>query len=558
MAQIVYPRDKEIIISDKETVETLDKVITNAVQTAAVINAAGQETTIDCYSGNIIGSGGLTMIAETTFTAKSGYCYKPTPTITMHNLVQGGYDYSNHYSTKVVPIYTNNRITSFKAQIFYDPPKDKFLFPDPNLFSSFDHLAFVDYELKTTETAIENAITHVSYSPELSRFNQETYICVYGTVGAKYNLRIRNFSWFQNDWASSGLYDFVQGTFTTPSGDSTSTGTIGADGKNIHFIKIPNHKTIGSGTYDVNKGNRYDIILDGIGETTIQPKAPTVDGDASIIQYGIENLNIETASYTGNLQGKEAAIQLPRVIPSIKSPRDHAKPIFIKAGNSDTSGTKVTVDIERLDVKEGMRMFNVGDTAGNTIKVSKIQGKKITTSSAIAVPDDTQIRLEEDKDLIDITMTIYPTGAARGKTVFLTRQPTVDDIGGFKDIAVLTDGAVNASTTVVLDSTAGIVPGMTVTGEGIPDNKTIYVSSITNATTLVVDSAVELADNTRLKFTGVNNKVEVLDTQARIFDGGVSVKVTLKVREINRVYIGDTLQDYAIGLLYVDNFITTN
>ena len=161
-------------------------------------------------------------------------------------------------------------------------------------------------------------------------------------------------------------------------------------------------------------------------------------------------------------------------------------------------------------------------------------------------------------------MTIYPTAAARGKTVFLTIQPTVDDIGGFKDIAVLADGAVAASTTVVLDSTQGIVPGMIVTGEGIPDNKTISVSSITNATTLVLDIAISILDDTRLKFASGNNKVEVLDTQARVFDWGVTVTATLKVREINPVYIFSAtkgkrvLQDYAIGLLYVDNFITTN
>ena len=57
MAQIIYPRDKEIIISDKETVESADKTVTDAVRTAEVIRLAGESSTIDCYSGNIIGNG---------------------------------------------------------------------------------------------------------------------------------------------------------------------------------------------------------------------------------------------------------------------------------------------------------------------------------------------------------------------------------------------------------------------------------------------------------------------------------------------------------------------
>ena len=68
MAQIIYPRDKEIIISDKETVESADKTVTDAVRTAEVIRLAGESSTICCYTGNIIGNGS-TMIAETTFTA---------------------------------------------------------------------------------------------------------------------------------------------------------------------------------------------------------------------------------------------------------------------------------------------------------------------------------------------------------------------------------------------------------------------------------------------------------------------------------------------------------
>ena len=96
---------------------------------------------------------------------------------------------------------------------------------------------------------------------------------------------------------------------------------------------------------------------------------------------------------------------------------------------------------------------------------------------------------------------------------------------------------------------------MIVTGEGILDTTTIYVSSITDATTLVVNKAITIADDTRLTFTGVNNNIEVIDIQADVFDGGVRIKSTLKVNEINDVFIGETLQEDAKCLIYVDNFI---
>ena len=80
MAQVIYPREgREIVGTSGSAVETTAKTVTDAAKAARLIEVAGGETTICCYTGEIINSG-LTMIAETTFTAKSGFCYVPTPT----------------------------------------------------------------------------------------------------------------------------------------------------------------------------------------------------------------------------------------------------------------------------------------------------------------------------------------------------------------------------------------------------------------------------------------------------------------------------------------------
>ena len=111
---------------------------------------------------------------------------------------------------------------------------------------------------------------------------------------------------------------------------------------------------------------------------------------------------------------------------------------------------------------------------------------------------------------------------------------------------------------MILDSTAGIVPGMVITAKDdlALAAKEINVSSITNATTLVLSDAVILADDTRLTFTGSNKGVEVLDIQAYIEDGKVKVKGMLKIKDIQDMYIDGTLQTAAIMYVYLDNFIT--
>ena len=202
-----------------------------------------------------------------------------------------------------------------------------------------------------------------------------------------------------------------------------------------------------------------------------------------------------------------------------------------------------------------MRVLNLG-TGTHDITVSSIRDNILTLSSAVAIPNNTIMRFESDKaNLAAFDLTI----ASSGKTLYLTQQPTVDDVSGFESVTVLVNGAVSTSTNVTLDSSAGVVPGMVVTSPNIDLTKTeINVSSVTNATDIVLSSAVTLADNETLTFTGTNNDAEVVDIQAKIIDGDVRVKGVLKINSISEVYIGGTLQSTAIAYIYLDNFIVAH
>ena len=71
--------------------------------------------------------------------------------------------------------------------------------------------------------------------------------------------------------------------------------------------------------------------------------------------------------------------------------------------------------------------------------------------------------------------------------------------GGTTTVSTFVDGVVNASTTVVLDTTAGIFAGMEVTGGNLGSGVT--VSSVTDGVTLELSEAVSLADDVNLTFT---------------------------------------------------------
>jgi hypothetical protein len=172
------------------------------------------------------------------------------------------------------------------------------------------------------------------------------------------------------------------------------------------------------------------------------------------------------------------------------------------------------------------------------------------------------LRFEKDtNNLVSFDFTVTPV---KGKTLYLTAQPTVNDVGGFSDksVSTITSDKDSSKTVIKLDSTAGIVPGMIATAADDPNSilagKGITVSSVVNGNDLILSSPVSIKDDTYLTFISSSNNIDVLDIQAEITDGNVRVKGLLKIHEINEVYIDGTLQSSGTAFIYLDNFITAN
>ena len=151
-----------------------------------------------------------------------------------------------------------------------------------------------------------------------------------------------------------------------------------------------------------------------------------------------------------------------------------------------------------------------------------------------------------------LTVSQYDADSNTGRQPSLTSAnhagtSFIGDIGGFQDVVVLTNGTISSATSITLDSTKGIVPGMTVTGTGI--SGTVTVSSLTSATVLVLSSAQTVANDVSLTFSSVNAFVQVIDLQAEETD-----KNTILVQGLLVVNNITTTADVYI---YVDDFIRT-
>ena len=509
----------------------------------------GSATTpgIKKHSG-VVNDSVSTKIAKYTFTAATGYHYSPQ-NIAMANLNSSGFDYSNNYNVNVGYTYTNNLITSIIAEVFYNPPQNPPLNPDPVAdMCDLDHRLIMDFKVYQTTTALTNTIKNVIFAPTATHLAQQFPIRVEGTPSAQYTIRVTQAD-STTDSTIAKYYNFSTDLFQHGSAVS-GTQTINANGFFNHFIQLPAITGV---------SQAYHIVIAAVGTTTLQSVVPDALDEAVITQLGFNTLTVTGNTVLGSLldASDTVTISLPVQKETAKGHpygKSVGKSVTAEGGNNNTSSTTLTLNEEESDLTDGMILTGLGQgTHGVTI--TKIQGKTLTLSKAIAVANDTVIGFEKNTpNLKEFDITISPrfpgrtllsldytdpeSGIAEG------RQPTAADVGGLSSLLQQVNGAISSSTTAVLNSTKGIVPGMFVTGTGI--SGTVTVSSITNNTVLILSSAQTISDDVYLTFQSNNPAVKVVDIQADVTDGKVSVQGYLRVNEL-----GASAQ----ARIHLDNFI---
>ena len=557
------------------TAELTNETVSNT--NISSITITNPYTTSSSYSGIVI-DGVSTKVAETEFTADSGYHYSEsflgvnfTQNTSMLSL---GFDYTNQYHVTISKTYTNNLVTSFIVRIFYTPGQQPPLFPDPDNICEFNHIFSISRRLLQTTAAVTNTITGLAFKQENTHVSQTFPITVYGVANTQFTLR------FTQDTSTSssaikstyGYFNFTSKAFQTAA--TTITGTIGSDGKSTFYAVLK----------DVTVKTHYSVVLATVSSSTIPTNMDTL-GEQTVVQYGTSCITIQPKSYNGfmNADGDHPFYDASNVFSKEICRPTHAEkidyttatPKIISAtiGNSNTSSTQVTLAAGQTGsvskIVAGMKAVGLGASGSSgthKLKVTKVQDKIITLSSAVAVADATTIDfVQPTSDAIPFEITVVPT---KNNTILTVsqydadtntgRQPSltsanhagtsfIGDIGGFQDVVVLTNGTISSATSITLDSTKGIVPGMTVTGTGI--SGTVTVSSLTSATVLVLSSAQTVANDVSLTFSSVNAFVQVIDLQAEETD-----KNTILVQGL---LVVDNITTTADVYIYVDDFIRT-
>ena len=559
------PAKRSVCVHSYYTADTNSSVtvtdLTDITETSVQAGATGGPPGIYKHSGTV-NDNVSTKIAKLTFSASSGYHYVPQQ-IYMLNVNSYGYDYSNNYTVNTGYSYTNGNITGIIAEVYYTPPQNSPLNPDPKSdMCDLNHLFIIDFKVYQTTSAAgptTNGIEKVEFTPEYPGGVQEAVIKVLGAPDSQYTIRVTQHA---VDTASIIKYfNFTTGAFQSGSAVS-GTQTINSEGFLNHAITLPLREDSGVSTME------YHIVIAAVGTTVLQSTVPDALSEAVITHLGQNTLDIDVQD--ANFFSDVETVTIKHPTKSQASGATMSTPIgrsvTKKGGNGNTSSTTLTLDENPVGVESGMLVLGLGGgTHGAT--VTNIQNKTITLSKAIKIPNRSNIKFEKQTASLKEFEFICPALTKGNTTLSIDftdtsedgtensggRQPKPKDIGGFESLSAKVNGATSSSTSLRLDAgtTRGIVPGMAVTGTGISGTVTVatVVDDILHRD-ITLSSAQTIADDTVLFFESQVPSVQVVDIQAAKEDGNIVVRGFLRVTDL-----GDKTVPESFARLYVNDFI---
>ena len=395
----------------------------------------------------------------------------------------------------------------------------------------------------------------------MDRTGAQVPIRVYGTAGAKYNLSIQLKDGDTNiTAASNGHYNHSSQVFETAVTFLDTEFTIPSSGNKYHYINIPAISPTAK-TVDL----RYDVTLHAVGTTSLSSSVPTAAGDSTITQYGWRALTIQPLTFnTGRYDSGGPASKIYYYpAPGHTNQFTQSNIIVTTGGNGNTSKNPIKLTRSNPSIRVGMLVVSEtydlsgvdgsGRSSGGTgttptithgTTVTKVDGEYIYLSASHAVPDGTMIKFfKNNKSIIPFSFQVEPNS----NTLSITNDVVLaDQVGWSSRINVLTNGAVNNSKTIVLDSIKGIKVGDTLVSREIVNTTVVKVVSLDSATNITVDTSVSLSDDTKLTFTNLNN-VELINASKLVIGSDVFIRGHLSVVNID--------ENISIPIL-LDNIIT--
>ena len=319
----------------------------------------------------------------------------------------------------------------------------------------------------------------------------ERVIRVLGLSGTKYKIRVeKRTSLTSADVDSIGYYNWTKSQFAAKDTENNSELGEIINGKCEHYLMLP----------DTSADVRYDVMIDPVGVDTIatlDPSVPTKPGDLSIIQYGTRTATITpTTANASNYNAIPASVTITRPKKFAGSPykNPRLRPYFIEGGTGGVSSTRLVLNTQAANISPNMIITGKGIAHGVTVK--EVKTNVVTLSSACTVADNTLLRFDLNNGrLVPFSFTMVKAG---GVTSIENTDDNADlgsAIGGFSDsVSVQTNGTVSNTTDITLDSTSGVLVGMS-TGEISVGGRVFHKKGEFTVTAVTSSTAIKLSGN---------------------------------------------------------------
>ena len=389
-------------------------------------------------------------------------------------------------------------------------------------------------------------------------------IRVLGISGTKYKIKLEKKTSLTSDVTdAAGYYDWRLCKFGAQSENNSEIGEI-VNGKYEHFFMLP----------DTAADVRYDVIIDPVifedGQAvtaTMEDDIPVNWGDFKIIQYGTRTATITpTTADASNYNAIPASVTItrPKLFDGGSYPPPQKKSRFIEGGTGGVSSTRLVLNTEATRISPNMIV--TGDGVAHGVTVKEVKTNVVTLSAACTIADNTLIRFDLNNGrFVPFSFTMVKAG---GVTAIENTDDNADleaAIGGFSNsVKVQTNGTVSGSRNVTLDSTRGVMVGMSI-GE-ISKNGIVYhekdsltVSAVTSSTVVQLSANATIpVDDVEFYFNSV-----VEDTEDPPVNGNVRIMNINSDDSTANVVITGYLDVGSIDAtlthpLYLDDIITVS
>ena len=491
-----------------------------------------------------------TEVARLKFTAINSTYYLATPSLDFTSLG----DYGDYYSSVYVPTFdqVTGAIMSFVVKVYYTPPQDAGLYPDPYSeaieMCQLSHRFNVRYVLKPIQVAEVNHVSSVAFQSAVSANGGASPITVEGIPSTKFILQVQKNESLTSPQAasSSGFFNFSLNKWV----DSPPQNRFSIE-SNSTIKKV--HVNYESTIVDL----RYDITLQSVEGSTLATGVPTVGDPGQVTQYGYNDATIKPNS----LQVAQFAAFPTKIISRKKlvtgGVNSTSRSVFAVGGNGGSSSTKVVLQTPvPLNVAPG-QIVTVRNTVNASIiphntTVVNLRGTVLTLSAAAAIPDGTDIRFDNNDvslEAFDFTITadtgrnIAPIADKDMRTIVSGISSRVSKVGGGSSGTTVgfTSGT---GPTATADGIAigAKMTGAEVAGDTDSDGNVFTIVTAVNTlanTITVAHSQVSALTGVSLTFSNsdtftANDGVELIDAQISAVDvNNVKLQGYFKIKRLD-------------------------